>query len=191
MKQSLLLVVGSVTMYVLCGTDVQLSRQRILFVNEAPESVLVWIGKQPLLPRVKDIIQHGEGKWLFPPMLTPQKVLWIRIDSSQSAFEGSLHLSGSGGQAMTYACRAYGSVELVQGGEVIASIGAGTLDRGLVLLLTPEYKLELFPLVERGPNRRWRRKNIQRAAYLDLPAPFCWPCDDRMAFIQEIVHNSH
>jgi hypothetical protein len=153
-----------------CTTQVtQAKRQRVIFINEAPEPVLVFIGHERIEPLQRMIVERGDKKYFFPAEIAYSAPLLITLDGMFAQSNYELRLTGNPQMSLTYACRSYGSLLLMRNDVVMASIGAGGLERGIVLTYTADYelKLSLFQLQER-PHRR--KHSCHR------PTSNCRPC---------------
>jgi hypothetical protein len=138
----------------------------IIFKNESIEAVQVEIYRLSLQPLPKHVVNIGEWRNFFPQqMTTHERPLYINLRGSSA---GDLHyvleLNGKPRVGSTHACRAYGSLDLKQGNEIVQSIGASVLDSGLILTYTPYYDLEMTSLKDytRGSRVHKDMKNAGR-----------------------------
>lgn len=121
-------------------------RQRIIFVNQAPEDVYVAIHKDPSIPLEREMVPSGTRTYFFPRVLDEQSFYYIVIKSSSHEAHYTLHLSGNLLLSDTHACRAYGELQLMAGDWIIQTVGAGSVAQGIVLTYNHDFELR-FGLV--------------------------------------------
>jgi len=132
-----------------------IGRLHVVFKNESIEDVYVSIYRRNLPPREKNVVKIGEWRNFYPQQMTSQeRPLYINLTGSSA---GELHyklvLQGKPRLGATHACRAYGSLDLSQGDEIVQSIDASSLGSGIVFTYTEYYDLQMGSLKEHNRGR--------------------------------------
>lgn len=120
-------------------------RERILFVNQAPESVLVSIEHESSPPLARNIIESGARRFYFPSEMSFENPLYIWVESSTAELHYTLRLTVNLHTTLMRSCRSFGELVLQRGDYTVASIGASILENGFILVYTKDYELEIHP----------------------------------------------
>lgn len=129
-----------------CGcsiTNYTARRQRILFINQAPEIVYVSIHLEPSEPFEREAVPFRGRKYFFPEIINEDNVYYIDIKSASQEVSYTLHLYGNLAMSSVRACRAYGDLELMRRDLVVQSLSASSLAAGLVFTYTLDFRLEI------------------------------------------------
>lgn len=118
-------------------------RQRILFINQAPEIVYVSIHLEPSEPFEREAVPFRGRKYFFPEIIDEDNFYYIDIKSASQEVRYTLHLSGNLSMSSVRACRAYGDLELMRQDIVMQSLSASSLAQGLVFTYTLDFLLEI------------------------------------------------
>ena len=118
-------------------------RQRILFINQAPEIVYVSIHLEPSEPFEREGVPFRGRKLFFPEVIDEDNFYYIDIKSASQEVRYTLHLYGNLAMSSARACRAYGELELMRQDLVVQTLNAASLAQGLVFTYTLDFQLQV------------------------------------------------
>ena len=136
-------------------------RQKILFINQAPEMVYVSIHLEPSEPFDREAVPYKGKKYFFPEVIDEDNFYYITIKSASHEVRYTLHLYGNLVVSSVRACRAYGELQLMRQDLVVQTLGAASIAQGLVFTYTFDFdlKIGLAYIAERPHQPACRRQS--------------------------------
>jgi hypothetical protein len=118
-------------------------RQKILFINQAPEMVYVAIHLEPSEPFDREAVPFRGRKYFFPEVIDEDNFYYITIRSASQEVRYTLHLYGNLTMSSARACRAYGELQLMRQDLVVQTLNAASIAQGLVFTYSLNFELQV------------------------------------------------
>lgn len=117
--------------------------QRVLFINNAPESVLATIDDEGITPRGEHTVLSGQKRYYFPLEPLEDRPLFIRLSGSLFRQELTLALEGAPARngMLSHTCRSFGDLVLKRLDSEVARVPAPGSDKAIILEYTNDFDL--------------------------------------------------
>lgn len=151
-------------------------RQKILFINQAPEMVYVSIHLEPSEPFNREAVPFKGRKYFFPEVIDENNFYYITIKSASQEVRYTLHLYGNLAVSSARACRAYGELQLMRQDLVVQTVNAASIAQGLVFTYSFDQGLQIgLAYVAARPHQPSCRKQYHATCACTCKRQ-CGPC---------------
>lgn len=151
-------------------------RQKILFINQAPEMVYVSIHPEPSEPFDREAVPFRGRKYFFPEVIDENNFYYITIRSASQEVRYTLHLYGNLAISSARACRAYGELQLMRQDLVVQTLNAASIAQGLVFTYSIDFDLQIgLAYIAERPHQKSCRQ-LYRSTGACTCKRECGPC---------------